>query len=98
MKTCLSSGRCRALAGSLNGVRAKVAAVPAQNPGESGRQVAAVRVERRGTVKLFVPVESGKSNELCSHAGVGGRPAKNDARTLHFRVFEIGVDPAQRMQ
>ena len=63
---------------------------------ESGRQVAAVRVERRATVKLFVPVESGKPNAFRLHADGGGKPAGNDPRILNFRVFQIGVDPAHR--
>jgi hypothetical protein len=63
---------------------------------ESGRQVAAVRVEGRGTVKLFVPVEAGKPNEFRLHADGGGRPAKNDPRILNFRVLEIGLEPALR--
>jgi hypothetical protein len=63
---------------------------------ESGRQVAAVRVERRGTVKLFVPVESGKPNEFRLHVDGGGTPAPNDPRILNFRVFEVGLETAQR--
>lgn len=63
---------------------------------ESGHQVAAVRVARRGTVKLFVPVVSDKPNEFRLHADGGGKPAKNDPRILNFRVFQIGVDPAHR--
>jgi hypothetical protein len=59
---------------------------------ESGRQVAAVRVEGRGTVKLFVPVESGKPNEFRLHVDGGGRPAKDDPRILNFRIFQIAVE------
>jgi hypothetical protein len=56
---------------------------------ESGRQAAAVRVERRGTVQLFVPVEAGKPNEFRLHVDGGGKPSPNDRRILNFRVFEI---------
>jgi len=63
---------------------------------EAGRQVAAVRVERRGTVKLFVPIESGKPNEFRLHVDGGGKTAPNDARILNFRVFEVGVESGQR--
>ena len=56
---------------------------------DSGHQVAAVRAARRGTVKLLVPVEGGKSNEYKLHVDGGGNPAKSDPRILNFRVFEI---------
>lgn len=60
---------------------------------QSGRQVAAVRVEGRGTVKLFVPVEGGKPNQFRLHVDGGGMPAKNDPRILNFRVFGVGLEP-----
>ena len=57
----------------------------------SGRQVGAVRVEGRSTVKLFVPVEGGKPSEYRLHVDGGGRQAKGDPRILNFRVFQISV-------
>jgi hypothetical protein len=56
---------------------------------DSGRQVAAVRVARRGTVQLFVPVGDGKPSEFRLHVDDGGKAAPHDPRILNFRVFEI---------
>ena len=58
----------------------------------SGRRVDAVRVDRRGTVQLFLPAEAGKSNEFQLHVNGGGKPTPNDPRNLNFRVFQIGVE------
>ena len=55
----------------------------------SGRQVATAPVKGRASVKLFVPVEAGKTNEFRLHVDGGGRPAKGDQRVLNFRVFQV---------
>ena len=58
----------------------------------SGRQVAAVPVSRRETVKLFVPVEPGKADEFRLHVDGGGKKTPNDPRVLNFRVFSIAPE------
>jgi hypothetical protein len=59
----------------------------------SGRQVAAVLVEGRKAVKLFIPVETGKPNEFKLHVDGGGRRIQNDPRILNFRVFQVAAEP-----
>jgi hypothetical protein len=59
----------------------------------SGRQIDAVRVQRRQTVELLLPVEAGKPNEFRLHVDGGGKPALNDPRILNFRVFRIESAP-----
>lgn len=61
----------------------------------AGRQVAATPVERRSTVKVFVPVEGGKPTEFRLHLDGGGKPAKGDPRVLNFRVFRMEALPTQ---
>ena len=58
----------------------------------TGRQVAAARVNGRAPVKLFVPVEAGKTNEFRLHVDGGGKKAPNDPRVLNFRVFEVKLE------
>jgi hypothetical protein len=43
-------------------------------------------------VKLFVPVEAGKTNEFRLHVDGGGKKAPNDPRVLNFRVFEVKLE------
>jgi hypothetical protein len=59
----------------------------------TGRQMDAVRVQRRQTVELLLPVEAGKPNEFRLHVDGGGKPAPNDPRILNFRVFRIESAP-----
>jgi hypothetical protein len=59
----------------------------------SGRQIDAVRVQRRQTVELLLPVDAGKPNEFRLHVDGGGKPAPNDPRILNFRVFRIESVP-----
>jgi len=59
----------------------------------SGRQVAAVLVEGRKAVKLFIPVETGKPNEFKLHVDGGGRRIQNDPRILNFRIFQVAAEP-----
>ena len=61
----------------------------------SGQQVDAVRVQRRQTVELLLPVETGRPNEFRLHVDGGGKPAPNDPRILNFRVFRIENAPPQ---
>jgi hypothetical protein len=63
---------------------------------ESGKQVATVRIRRKGTVKFTVPVETGKANEFRLHVDGGGKPTKDDPRILNFRVIEIGISSQHR--
>jgi len=58
----------------------------------SGRQVAAVLVEGRKTVSLFVPLETGKPNEFRLHVDGGGRRTPSDPRILNFRVFKVAAE------
>ena len=59
----------------------------------SGKQVASVPVEKRGSVKLLVPVEAGAPNQFRLHVDGGGKRASNDPRILNFRVFQIEAAP-----
>ena len=59
----------------------------------SGKQVAAVPVEARGTVKLSVPVEAGAPKEFKLHLDGGGKRTPGDARISNFRVFRIEAVP-----
>jgi hypothetical protein len=59
---------------------------------ESGHQIAAVRVDRKASVQIYIPVEGGKPSEILLHVDGGGNMAPNDRRILNFRVFEIGTD------
>jgi hypothetical protein len=54
----------------------------------SGKQIASVPVEKRGTVKLVVPVEASGS-QIRLHVDGGGKRTANDPRILNFRVFQI---------
>jgi hypothetical protein len=58
----------------------------------SGRQIGAVPVRGRETVKLFVPVEAGKPTEFRLHVDGGGKPTPNDARILNFRAFRLEAE------
>jgi hypothetical protein len=55
----------------------------------SGRQVNAVKVDRRKSVELSLPVEAGKQNEFRLHVDGGGKRTPQDPRVLNFRVFRI---------
>ena len=61
----------------------------------SGRQVAAVKVDRRKRVELPVPVEPGKPNDFRLHVDGGGRRTPRDPRILNFRVLQIEAVPPQ---
>jgi hypothetical protein len=58
----------------------------------SGKQVASVPVEKRGAVKLVVPVEAG-GGQIRLHVDGGGKRTANDPRILNFRVFQIQAAP-----
>ena len=59
----------------------------------SGKLVASVPVEKRGSVKLVVPVAAGTPNEFRLHVDGGGKKDANDPRILNFRVFQIEASP-----
>jgi hypothetical protein len=59
----------------------------------TGRQVAAAQINRRAPVRLFLPVEAGKTNEFRLHVDGGGKKTPNDPRILNFRVFQVEAGP-----
>jgi hypothetical protein len=60
----------------------------------SGRQVASALIQKRETIRLFLPAEAAKANEFRLHLDGGGRKTPNDKRILNFRVFRINQEPA----
>ena len=59
----------------------------------SGKQIDAVRVARRETVNLFLPIEAEKPNEFRLHVDGGGKRMAGDPRILNFRVFSVRLEP-----
>lgn len=55
----------------------------------SGRQVQAVEVNGRQTVKLLLPVVKGKDSTYRLHLDGGGKKIPTDPRILNFRVFKL---------
>jgi hypothetical protein len=55
----------------------------------AGRQVQAVEVNGRQTVKLLLPAAAGKEVSYRLHVDGGGKKISSDPRTLNFRVFKL---------
>lgn len=59
----------------------------------TGRQVAAVKVDKQTTVQLLVPAEADKVNEFTLHVDGGGKATQGDPRILNFRVLRVEAVP-----
>jgi len=72
-----------------------VAAVSPEGSRRLRTAVAAVLVEGRKAVKLFIPVETGKPNEFKLHVDGGGRRIQNDPRILNSAYFKLQPNPGR---